>query len=73
MRKAGVFMHGIHAGVLEEITPRIAFRFTYELKYDGPPVSLSLPVRKGFHFSLKGVCVKQLTNLYRKPYRSALL
>ena len=45
MRKADVFMHGIHAGVLEEITPRTAYRFTYDPAYDGPPVSLTAPVR----------------------------
>lgn len=45
MRKADVFMHDIHAGVLEEITPRTAFRFTYDPAYDGPPVSLTAPVR----------------------------
>jgi serine/threonine-protein kinase HipA len=45
MRKADVFMHDIHAGVLEEIMPRTAFRFTYNAAYDGPPVSLTAPVR----------------------------
>jgi serine/threonine-protein kinase HipA len=45
MRKADVFMHDIHAGVLEEITPRTAFRFTYDPAYAGPPVSLTVPVR----------------------------
>lgn len=45
MRKADVFMHDIHAGVLEEIKPRAAYRFTYDSTYDGPPVSLTVPVR----------------------------
>jgi len=45
MRKADVFMHDIHAGVLEEISPRTAFRFTYDPTYVGPPVSLTAPVR----------------------------
>lgn len=45
MRKADVFMHDIHAGVLEEISPRKAFRFTYIPGYSGPPVSLTVPVR----------------------------
>jgi serine/threonine-protein kinase HipA len=44
MRKADVFMHNIHAGILEELTPRQAFRFTYDASYDGPPVSLTAPV-----------------------------
>lgn len=45
MRRADVFMHDIRAGVLEEISPRTAFRFTYDPAYDGPPVSLTAPVR----------------------------
>ncbi len=45
MRKADVYMHGIHTGVLEEISPRTAFRFTYDPAYAGPPVSLTAPVR----------------------------
>ena len=45
MRKADIYMHNIHAGVLEEITPQTAFRFTYDPAYDGPPVSLTAPVR----------------------------
>lgn len=45
MRKADVFIHDIHAGVLEEISPRTAFRFTYDPAYAGPPVSLTAPVR----------------------------
>lgn len=45
MRKADVFMHNIHAGIIEEISLRAAFRFTYDTQYDGPPVSLTIPVR----------------------------
>jgi serine/threonine-protein kinase HipA len=45
MRKADVFMHDVHAGVLEEISPGKAFRFTYDPAYTGPPVSLTTPVR----------------------------
>ena len=45
MRRADVFIHGLHAGLLEEITPRTVFRFTYDAAYDGPPVSLTTPVR----------------------------
>lgn len=45
MRKADVFMHDIHAGVLEEIKHRTAYRFIYDSTYDGPPVSLTVPVR----------------------------
>ena len=45
MRKADVFMHGVHAGVLEEIELQAGWRFTYTAGYDGPPVSLTLQVR----------------------------
>ncbi len=45
MRRADVSMHDIHAGVLEEISPRTTFRFTYDPAYEGPPVSLTAPVR----------------------------
>ncbi|WP_319525543.1 HipA N-terminal domain-containing protein [uncultured Desulfosarcina sp.] len=45
MRKADIFMHDVHAGVLEEIFPRTTFRFTYHSTYAGPPVSLTAPVR----------------------------
>ena len=38
-------MHDIHAGILEETTPRKAFRFIYNPGYSGPPVSLTVPVR----------------------------
>lgn len=45
-RKADVFMHDRHAGVLVEVAPRRAYRFTYDALYDGPPVSLTAPVRQ---------------------------
>jgi serine/threonine-protein kinase HipA len=45
MRKADIFMHDIRAGILEEITPRNGYRFAYDPKYTGPPVSLTAPVR----------------------------
>lgn len=38
-------MHDIHAGALEEIDPRKAYRFTYSPEYNGPPVSITVPVR----------------------------
>ena len=43
MRKAEVFMHGILAGVLEEIQAGNLYRFTYHSDYFGPPISLTLP------------------------------
>ena len=45
MRKADVFMHEAHAGVLEEMSPQTGWRFTYDGQYDGPPISLTMPVR----------------------------
>ena len=46
MRRADVFMHDIYAGILEELSPSKAYRFTYDAIYDGPPVSLTAPVRQ---------------------------
>jgi serine/threonine-protein kinase HipA len=46
MRKAEVFVHGILAGILEEIQLRSSYRFTYDLNYSGPPASLTMPVEK---------------------------
>jgi serine/threonine-protein kinase HipA len=46
MRKAEVSMHGVPAGVLEETEERKAYRFSYLEDYDGPPISLTMPVEK---------------------------
>lgn len=46
MRRAEVSMHGSSAGVLEEIEPGKKFRFAYFKGYNGPPVSLTMPVEK---------------------------
>jgi serine/threonine-protein kinase HipA len=43
MRKAEVFMHGVQAGVLEEIVPGKSYRFNYIEDYNGPPISLTMP------------------------------
>ena len=52
MRKADVFMHGISTGVLEEIQKGGSYRFSYRKDYDGPAVSLTIPVQeKEFLFS----------------------
>jgi serine/threonine-protein kinase HipA len=45
MRQADIFMHGIHAGILEKFEPGGTYRFTYDPNYQGPVVSLTLPVR----------------------------
>jgi len=44
MRRIEIFMHGRAAGILEESTPHAAYRFVYHEAYDGPPVSLRMPV-----------------------------
>lgn len=46
MRKAEVFVQGIRAGILEEIQINSAYRFTYDANYSGPPVSLTMPIKK---------------------------
>ncbi|MDT8391837.1 MAG: HipA N-terminal domain-containing protein [Lentisphaeria bacterium] len=51
MRKAGVCMHGIPAGYLVEEKAGGEYRFTYLAEYNGPPISLTLPLRDGsYHF-----------------------
>jgi serine/threonine-protein kinase HipA len=45
MREALVLMHGVAAAVLTEGDGRREYRLTYRAGYEGPPVSLALPVR----------------------------
>lgn len=45
MRRARVLMHGIVAGVLEELDQATAYRFTYEAGYAGESISRTMPVR----------------------------
>lgn len=44
MRRAKVLVHDIPAGFLEEVERERHYRFTYLESYDGPPVSLEMPV-----------------------------
>ena len=44
MKKAEVFMHGVQAGVLEELVPGKSYRFNYLEDYNGSPISLTMPV-----------------------------
>lgn len=46
-------MHGIPAGILEELETNTHYRFQYFSGYDGPPVSLTMPVA-GRQFSFSG-------------------
>jgi serine/threonine-protein kinase HipA len=45
MRKARVFVKDIFAGTLEEL-PEGSFQFDYASDYQGPPVSLTMPIAK---------------------------
>jgi serine/threonine-protein kinase HipA len=49
MRKAEVFVHGIRAGILEEIQLGSSYRFTYDPDYSGTPVSLTMPAENEVH------------------------
>jgi len=44
MRRAEVSMHGVPAGILEEIEAEKIYRFTYFEKYTGPSIALTMPV-----------------------------
>ncbi len=46
MRRAEVSMHGMPAGILEEIEVGKKYRFTYLENYKGPPVSLTMAVEE---------------------------
>ena len=45
MRLARILVHGDPAAVLEETAEHTQYRLRYLRGYDGPPVSLTLPVR----------------------------
>lgn len=44
MRKAYILVHGVRAGVLEKLEQE-RYRFSYEADYQGPPVSLAMPLK----------------------------
>lgn len=44
MRRAKVFVHGVEAGVLEELKLGTEYVFKYLHGYHGDPVSLTMPV-----------------------------
>jgi len=46
MRKANVYFDGTLAGVLEEIARGKRYRFLYADRYEGSPISLTMPVRQ---------------------------
>ncbi len=52
MKRARVFVQKTEAGILEEITRGKSYRFRYHDAYQGPPVSLTMPVpQKEFEFN----------------------
>lgn len=46
MKRAKVFVNGIHAGEIEEIERGKSYRFIYLEGYKGPSVSLEMPLTK---------------------------
>lgn len=46
MRKAEVFLHDRKAGLLVEEEKNNRYRFDYHPDYEGPPVSVTMPVDK---------------------------
>lgn len=46
MKRAKVFVSGLHAGDLEEIQKGKEYRFTYQKSYAGAPVSLTMPIKQ---------------------------
>ena len=44
MRRAEISMHGVPAGILEEIEAGKKYRFTYFERYIGPAIALTMPV-----------------------------
>ncbi len=47
-KKAKVLVNGIVAGVLEELENG-QYQFTYQLGYEGSPVSLTMPIKQTRH------------------------
>ncbi len=45
MRKVRILVNNIPAGVLEEFDHHL-YRFSYENHYEGPPISLTMPLEK---------------------------
>jgi serine/threonine-protein kinase HipA len=46
MRKARILIHGIEAGILIELVNKKQYKFVYHDQYNGPPVSLTMPVEQ---------------------------
>lgn len=51
MRQVRVFIHGVAAGILQERQRGDDYLFRYSGNYNGPPVSLTLPLSgREYHF-----------------------
>lgn len=48
MQKARILVSGFPAGILEKLAAN-HYRFTYDLDYQGPPISLTIPLEKNIH------------------------
>ena len=48
MRNAKILINGTLAGILEDLG-QDQYRFTYEPDYQGPPISLALPLKKNVY------------------------
>lgn len=52
MRKANVLVHGVHAGILEELD-KGKYQFIYSDNYYGAPMSLTMPlINKVYNFDV---------------------
>lgn len=49
MKKAKIFVNGIFAGEIQEIARGKQYRFVYQEDYNGPSVSLGMPVAKSIY------------------------
>ncbi|MEA3287863.1 MAG: HipA N-terminal domain-containing protein [Candidatus Marinimicrobia bacterium] len=45
MRKSLIKIHNVRAGILKEES-QTHYLFNYDLEYEGPPISLTMPVRE---------------------------
>lgn len=86
MRKACIYVHGIEAGILEELDD-MTYEFSYFAYYVGEPVSLTMPVaKKKYQFNQfppffegllpEGILLEALLRKYKldkKDYFSQLL
>jgi serine/threonine-protein kinase HipA len=44
MKKADIYLHGTHVGILEEQEYLKKYVFSYDLEYNGNPISVTMPI-----------------------------